>query len=213
MVNSNIHVWKGHYLREIHDYFHPFDTTGYPNDGAHLTLVTLSGTTHSPWVVVSVEHCWAEEVVAVLREGGHCGAHLTSIPHCWTTIIILVPWVQHLVGILPYEGVALHAQSNLQNEKEVTFPSFSSNLTCSTPIITERILGKWPPTENSVAAVILPHIQQAYINRNTRSASELQYCLTIIHNWCKRNEMVYRSERRGRGREKKKVTKKCLLTR
>ena len=66
-----------------------------------------------PGVMVSVEECGAKQVVEVLLEGAHRGTHLTSIPHCWTTLVILVPWVEHLVGILTYEGVTLHSETQL----------------------------------------------------------------------------------------------------
>ena len=46
-----------------------------------------------PWIVVSVKEGRSKQKVAILREGAHFGRHLTLVPHCWTKVIILIPWV------------------------------------------------------------------------------------------------------------------------
>ena len=57
----------------------------------------------SPWISVSVEESWAKEEVEVDREGANLRLHLTSIPHSWSLLVVLMPRIQNLVRILSDE--------------------------------------------------------------------------------------------------------------
>ena len=81
------------YLNEVDPYIFPLDwsiisllqdTTNKPNQWDQIL---------SPRIVVSVEEGRSKQEVNVVREGAHFRRHLTSIPHCRTKVVILVPWV------------------------------------------------------------------------------------------------------------------------
>ena len=63
--------------------------------------------------MVSIEKCRCEQEIDVLREGADLRRHLSTIPHCRTRAVVLVPGVQHLVAILTDKGVSLQDQSSL----------------------------------------------------------------------------------------------------
>ena len=63
--------------------------------------------------MVPVEEGRCKQIINIVGEWANSRRHLTSVPHCRATLVILVPWIEHFVCIFANKGIGFHGQSQL----------------------------------------------------------------------------------------------------